>query len=174
MEIRKSAPITFRRISALQPGLVTPRITPPSTYFSEALRCRRVRKGTCPTLKVRAMAALTTASAPLDQKEASEDSGKAAVVFTTPGCPFCRRAKNVLKEKGIEFQEVDVSVDPKVRSTVAEVAGRKTVPVLYINGVLVGGADDLDQVRVICCFCCKLSCFVDNSAGLFTLSSGSQ
>ncbi|GAQ80261.1 hypothetical protein KFL_000500130 [Klebsormidium nitens] len=78
--------------------------------------------------------------------EAPAESSGSALIFTTPGCPFCRRAKNVLREKGIEYQEIDVSTDPNIRSTVQQVAGRKTVPVVYVNGVLVGGADDLDQV----------------------------
>lgn len=90
---------------------------------------------------------VATSSSALAETEAPAESSGSAVIFTTPGCPFCRRAKNVLKEKGIEYREIDVSIDSDVRSTVQQIAGRKTVPVVYVNGVLVGGADDLDQVR---------------------------
>lgn len=50
------------------------------------------------------------------------------VVATTSACPYCKRAKQALSEKGVAFAEVDVSADPQLRARFSEVAGRKTVP----------------------------------------------
>lgn len=65
------------------------------------------------------------------------------VVFTTPGCPYCKRAKGALKDGGYAFTEVDVSVDKQLRTTLNETTGQRTVPQIYAYGTYVGGCDDL-------------------------------
>jgi glutaredoxin 3 len=62
-------------------------------------------------------------------------------MYTTLTCPSCIRAKRMLASKGVEVQEIDVSFD---RSAMIERAdGRGTVPQIFIDGVGVGGFDDL-------------------------------
>lgn len=65
-------------------------------------------------------------------------------VYSSMWCPFCYRAKKLLKDKGVDFQEIDVDGDPKVRVAMRQRAdGRHTVPQIFINGVGVGGSDEL-------------------------------
>ena len=64
-------------------------------------------------------------------------------IYTTPSCPFCRRAKNLLTRKGVTFEEIDVS-EPSIREAMIERAkGSYTVPQIFIDSRHVGGCDDL-------------------------------
>ncbi len=67
-----------------------------------------------------------------------------ATVFTRPGCPFCVKAKALLREAGIEFEELILNQEYTDR-TLRAVAGATTFPQVFINGSLVGGSDDLEQ-----------------------------
>jgi len=65
-------------------------------------------------------------------------------IYTTRYCPYCRAAKRLLSQKGVEFTEIDVSGDAKGRSDmVARANGRMTVPQIFIGSTHVGGYDDL-------------------------------
>jgi glutaredoxin 3 len=65
-------------------------------------------------------------------------------VYTTTYCPYCVRAKNLLKSKGVAFTEIDVTEDDELREKMIEMAGgRRTVPEIFINGKIVGGYDEL-------------------------------
>lgn len=65
-------------------------------------------------------------------------------VYTTNYCPYCVRAKDLLKKKGAAFKEIDVTTDTAGREAlVAKSGGRKTVPQIFINGQHIGGCDDL-------------------------------
>jgi glutaredoxin 3 len=65
-------------------------------------------------------------------------------VYTTQFCPFCVRAKSLLKQKGVAFEEIDVGDDPALRNAMIERAGgRRTVPEIFINSRIIGGYDDL-------------------------------
>lgn len=67
------------------------------------------------------------------------------IMYTTPVCPFCVRAKALLKRKGIEkITEIDVSRDAAIREDMMQKAGgKRTVPQIFIGGQHVGGCDDL-------------------------------
>jgi len=65
------------------------------------------------------------------------------LLYTTSWCPFCRRAKTLLKEKGVQWTELDIEADPLHRQAMTEVSGRNTVPQIFINGTHVGGCDEL-------------------------------
>jgi glutaredoxin 3 len=68
----------------------------------------------------------------------------AVEIYTTPYCPYCRWAKDLLRKKGVEFTEIDVSGDRTLRSKMTERAnGRTTVPQIFIGPIHVGGCDDL-------------------------------
>ncbi|MCW5751457.1 MAG: glutaredoxin 3 [Alphaproteobacteria bacterium] len=65
-------------------------------------------------------------------------------IYTTMMCPYCARAKNLLGEKGVAYDEIDVSFDPALREQMtARAGGRRTVPQIFIGGTHVGGCDDL-------------------------------
>lgn len=67
------------------------------------------------------------------------------LIYTTPVCPYCVRAKSLLKQKGVtEYKEIDVSGDAAIRDAMVERAGgRRTVPQIFIGETHVGGYDDL-------------------------------
>jgi glutaredoxin 3 len=65
-------------------------------------------------------------------------------VYTTTYCPYCVRAKNLLKGKGVQFEEIDVTDDDDRRAAMVELAGgRRTVPEIFINDKIIGGYDEL-------------------------------
>ncbi|MBS0471909.1 MAG: glutaredoxin 3 [Proteobacteria bacterium] len=64
-------------------------------------------------------------------------------IYTTPICPFCVRAKQLLKKKGAAFDEVDVFMDSDARAEMEEKSQRRTVPQIFIGDTHVGGCDDL-------------------------------
>ncbi len=65
-------------------------------------------------------------------------------IYTTRTCPFCIRAKALLREKGVSFEETDVGADPGLRQNMmARANGRRTVPQIFIGDIHVGGCDDL-------------------------------
>ncbi len=66
------------------------------------------------------------------------------LIYTTPICGFCHAAKRLLKEKNVNFQEVDVMADPSRRAEMTQKAnGGRTVPQIFIGDTHVGGCDDL-------------------------------
>lgn len=69
---------------------------------------------------------------------------QAVRMYTTAVCPYCVRAKQVLKAKGVEqIDEVRVDLDPGERQKMMELTGRRTVPQIFIGDTHVGGCDDL-------------------------------
>jgi len=62
-------------------------------------------------------------------------------VLTTPSCPYCFTLKEFLKEKGIEFEELDVSKDKEAREEMIKKSGQMGVPVVEIDGEIVAGFD---------------------------------
>ena len=68
----------------------------------------------------------------------------AITVFSKPGCPFCARAKQLLLDKGMRYEEVILGQDATSISLKA-VSGRTTVPQIFIDGRHIGGSDELAQ-----------------------------
>jgi len=71
---------------------------------------------------------------------------KPVTIYTTRVCPYCVKAKSILKRNDLAFQEVDVSADDARMALVAK-SGRKTVPQIYIGEFHVGGCDDLEAAE---------------------------
>ncbi len=65
------------------------------------------------------------------------------VMYRTPFCPYCTRAEALLARKGASVREVDVSDEPETRRWLIEATKQRTVPQIFINGVSVGGFDDI-------------------------------
>ena len=68
-------------------------------------------------------------------------------MYCTAVCPYCVRAEQLLKRKGIlEIEKVRVDLHPESRIEMMEKTGRRTVPQIYIGAVHVGGYDDLAEL----------------------------
>lgn len=66
------------------------------------------------------------------------------IVYTTRTCPYCHSAKNLLRKKGVNFTEIDVTGKPDDRRAMtARAGGRTSVPQIFIGASHVGGCDDL-------------------------------
>jgi len=64
-------------------------------------------------------------------------------VYSTPICPFCIRAKALLKKKGVAFEDINVMLNAARRAEMEARAGRHTVPQIFIDGTHIGGCDEL-------------------------------
>lgn len=62
-------------------------------------------------------------------------------IYSTPSCPYCNMAKDFLKEKGIDFDELNVAEDEKAREEMVEKSGQMGVPQIEINGKIIIGFD---------------------------------
>ncbi|HPD19906.1 MAG TPA: glutaredoxin domain-containing protein [Candidatus Pacearchaeota archaeon] len=62
-------------------------------------------------------------------------------VFSSPTCPYCLTLKRFLTEKGIEFEDIDVSQNEEARKEIMEKTKETTVPVLDIGGEFIVGFD---------------------------------
>lgn len=65
-------------------------------------------------------------------------------MYTTQVCPYCVRAKSLLKARGVDvIEEVRIDLDPAARDAMVQLTGRRTVPQIFIGQTHVGGCDDL-------------------------------
>ncbi len=69
------------------------------------------------------------------------------VIYSSNYCPFCFRAKSLLKSKGLSYREVVVDGNPALRDEMEHRSGRYTVPQIWIGDVHVGGCDDLHALE---------------------------
>ena len=69
---------------------------------------------------------------------------QAVTMYTTAVCPYCIRAKQILKARGVnDINEIRVDMQPQERQKMMEITGRRTVPQIFIGDTHVGGCDDL-------------------------------
>ncbi len=65
-------------------------------------------------------------------------------IYSSDYCPYCSRAKALLQQRGVtDFEEIVVDGKPDVRAQMARLAGRTSVPQIFIGDTHVGGCDDL-------------------------------
>ncbi|MGS2721822.1 glutaredoxin 3 [Paraglaciecola aestuariivivens] len=65
-------------------------------------------------------------------------------IYTKGHCPYCHRAKALLAQKAVHFNEIQIDIQPELRSAMIERAnGKSTVPQIFIKDIHVGGCDDL-------------------------------
>jgi glutaredoxin 3 len=67
-------------------------------------------------------------------------------VYTTPSCAYCVRAKRLLQERGLAYEEFDVALDDELRESVMQRSGRRTVPQIFIDGKSIGGYEELAEL----------------------------
>ena len=65
------------------------------------------------------------------------------IIYSGTHCPYCVRAKELLKRKGVSFTEILVDEDDKQREEMIAKTNRHTIPQIFINGQHIGGYDDL-------------------------------
>jgi glutaredoxin 3 len=65
------------------------------------------------------------------------------VLYTTDWCGYCARARALLDERGVKYEDIDVDAVSGARAQMRERSGRTTVPQIFINEAPIGGADDL-------------------------------
>jgi glutaredoxin 3 len=76
--------------------------------------------------------------------DAAPDAMNPVRMFTTQVCPYCIRAKQLLKQRGVEtIDEIRVDLNPSERDVMIAKTGRRTVPQIFIGETWVGGCDDL-------------------------------
>jgi len=83
-----------------------------------------------------------------DEAKTKKKKQKRVIIFTTPSCPHCNRAKQYLRQRGIHFRDVDVSRDAAAARDMVRRSGQHGVPVLDIGGRIVVGFDrpKIDQL----------------------------
>lgn len=65
-------------------------------------------------------------------------------MYTTEICPYCQRAKALLRQRGVQhIEEIRIDLDPAQREQMMARTGRRTVPQIYVGSTHVGGCDDL-------------------------------
>jgi len=65
-------------------------------------------------------------------------------IYSTDVCPYCVRAKNLLKKEGMSFEEINITKDPEKREEMLKLSGGRTsVPQIFIESRHIGGSDDL-------------------------------
>ena len=71
----------------------------------------------------------------------------AVTIYSSDYCPFCHRAKALLRSKGVnDFEEIVVDGKPDLRAHMTSLTGRTSVPQIFIGGQHVGGCDDLHSL----------------------------
>ncbi len=69
------------------------------------------------------------------------------ILYKKNPCPYCDRAINFLENKGVEFDIIDLTDKPEEIDRIKEETGWRTVPIILINGKLVGGYTDLKALE---------------------------
>lgn len=69
-------------------------------------------------------------------------------IYTTDSCPYCRKAKNILESKNVEYEEVNIHGSEKRRDEIKDLTGRRDVPQIFINDEHIGDDDALEEICV--------------------------
>jgi glutaredoxin 3 len=69
------------------------------------------------------------------------------VMYSTGWCPYCTRARELLKSKGVDVEEIDVDARPEARAEMMARTGRGTVPQIFVGATHIGGCDDLHELE---------------------------
>jgi glutaredoxin 3 len=68
------------------------------------------------------------------------------VMYIKSWCPYCERARALLKSKGVAYEEIDIESQPAQRDEMLRRSGRRTVPQIFIGDRHIGGSDDLHEL----------------------------
>jgi len=79
----------------------------------------------------------------LQEQERSEMTQPVVTVYVSDWCPYCQRAKGLLRQKQVVFSEINIEADEKSREEMLARSKRRTVPQIFIGDKHVGGYDEL-------------------------------
>ncbi|HEX4024799.1 MAG TPA: glutaredoxin 3 [Steroidobacteraceae bacterium] len=68
------------------------------------------------------------------------------LMYSKSWCPYCQRARALLLQKGVPFEEIDIEAQPQQREAMIRRSGRRTVPQIFIGERHIGGSDDLHEL----------------------------
>jgi len=68
------------------------------------------------------------------------------VIYTTPICGYCSRAKALLDKKGVAYEDINVMMNKSKRQEMVQRTGRTSVPQIFIDGKGIGGCDELFEL----------------------------
>lgn len=71
------------------------------------------------------------------------------VLYTTSWCPYCERARALLRAKGVSFEEINLEAQPEQRTEMIRRSGRRTVPQIFIGERHIGGSDDMVELDAV-------------------------
>ncbi len=74
-------------------------------------------------------------------------SNSSVTIYTGKNCPYCIRAKQLLNTKGVSFEEIDISSNQDLEKEMIRLTKRMTVPQILIEGVPIGGCDELHDLN---------------------------
>lgn len=104
-----------------------------------------IRARTRPVSPARSSVTNGAVARPIGSKE--EIMAHRVQIYTTRYCPYCVRAKSLLAQRAIAFEEIDVTGDDEARARLVTVTGGwRTVPQIFIDGVPIGGCDELYEL----------------------------
>ena len=66
-------------------------------------------------------------------------------IYSADNCPWCDRAKSLLRTRGLDFLEIDISSDPTRAEEMIKRSGRRTVPQIFIDNVPIGGFEEISM-----------------------------
>ena len=69
------------------------------------------------------------------------------VIYTSRFCPYCYRAKSLLDSKNIIYKEIDVTMNASKRHEMAQIAGSRSVPQIFVNGKHIGDCDGIHMLE---------------------------
>ena len=72
---------------------------------------------------------------------------KDVIIYTTKTCPYCYKAKSLLKSLNVSYHEVSVDFNSKLRAEMASRAGKTSVPQIWFGEEHIGGCDDLHELH---------------------------
>ena len=65
------------------------------------------------------------------------------IIYSTPGCPVCKKAKDYFAQKGLSYEEIDVAADRQAAAEMVQKSGQMGVPVIFIDGNMLVGYNQL-------------------------------
>ncbi|MDA0207956.1 MAG: glutaredoxin domain-containing protein [bacterium] len=70
---------------------------------------------------------------------------KNITIYTQSYCMYCQRAKYTLRQEGFDFEEIDITENPQLRTEIQVKTGMYTMPQIFVGEEFIGGSDDLDR-----------------------------
>lgn len=81
-------------------------------------------------------------------KMSQQASQNSVTIYTTTHCPYCVKAKMLLEQKGVKYNQINIETSPEIRQEmILKAGGKKTVPQIFIGDLHVGGCDDLHNLE---------------------------